>query len=170
MFRVPVFIVAYAALLTLLSSRFTSRFRGYSCYTMASDTKEISRSSVIFDREFTRETSRKFTNDTEKCEWALEKLKDLFQFFLVADNTIWPYQVILAVLGALFMHNMFKTKATFQSMFSIVFFLFVFIDLPRRFLSFHRNAEISNKALDIFTFYYKNMKGKNTEESDILNF
>jgi hypothetical protein len=160
------FIVIYFVLLTILSKYFENH-QAMKSYNLNGDLWQLGRDNYIFDKTMSRESTNKFSNDTEKCEWALEKIKDLCQFFSVADNSLWPYQVIISLVSSLMILHQLKIKIEYHSLFPLAFFMFIIIDLPRRFLSFHRNAAIANKALNVYLFYYKNLKGKIITEKDV---
>ena len=160
-----IFFIIYFITLLIFSNHFkTHEVRSYS---LNGDLWSLAKDNHVFDNTLSRETANKFKTDTEKCEWALEKLRDICQFFSIADNSLWPYQVILSLLASLAILYQLKIKINYDTLFPLCFFIFVIIDLPRRFLSFHKNAAIANKALNVYMFYYKNMKGKNVTEKDI---
>jgi hypothetical protein len=163
---IVMFIVIYFVMLAIISKHFENHAAMRS-YSINGDLWSLARDNYLFDRNMSRESTNKFSNDTEKCEWALEKLKDLFQFFSVADNSLWPYQVIISLVASLMILYQLKVKIEYTSLFPLAFFLFVFIDLPRRFLSFHRNAAIGNKALNIYSFYYRNLKGNTITDRNV---
>lgn len=156
-------LVVYVVALVTFSQYWKKTEVANTSYTANGDMFMVARDNVTFDRELTRDTSKQeFKNDAEKCEWALEKMKDIFQFYAVADNTMWPYQIALSVIGAcivtLFLgRDLFTTK----NVVGLSLIVFMILDLPRRFVSFHKSSLIVNKALNLHTFYYKHMRGKN---------
>lgn len=157
---VQLFLV-YILVLGVFSLFYRKSFGKIDSYSIGGDMAMLIKDNVIFDRQLTRESFRdKLQTDLDKCEWTLEKLKDMFQFYAVADNTVWPYQVILASLGTLVVGHITQTRLDTSKAFGLAFALFLLIDLPRRFLSFHKAAGVSNKALNAYTFYYRYMKGK----------
>ena len=118
--------------------------------------------NVMYDRQLTRDSLRKnLKTDLDKCEWTLEKLKDMFQFYAVADNTVWPYQLMLSMIGTLVVGHLTQAHLTTSKALGVAFALFLLIDLPRRFLSFHKAAGLSNRAINAYTFYYRFLKGRN---------
>ena len=158
--------VLYIAVLTVFSARWKQSTGPIKSYTLNGDMRMLMKDNIVFDRKLNREFSNcNFKNDTEKCEWVLEKMKDMFQFFNVADVTLWPYQLVVSFLGSIMVCYQLNKTIDFRHVLSIMFLIFVIIDLPRRFLSFHKNALISNKALNIYNFYYKNMKGQDVDDN-----
>lgn len=155
----------YVLVLMVFSVFFTKRFGKVTPYSIGGDLEMLLKDNVLFERKLTRESlSKNLTTDLQKCEWTLEKLKDMFQFYAVADNTVWPYQSMLALLGTLVIGNITQTHMTTSKAFGTAFALFLLIDLPRRFLSFHKVAGLSNKALNAYMFYYRCMKGKTCDD------
>lgn len=137
-------------------------------YTLNGDLRMMAQDNVTFERKLTRDSIKSNLNtDTEKCEWALEKMREMFQFFNTADVSLWPYQLVLSFIGSSIICYQIDSKLDIRRIIGISFIVFVLIDLPRRFLSFHKNALVTNKALNIYTFYYKNMKGKNIDEKEL---
>lgn len=163
-----VFLLFYFVVLTIFSKYFENH-RATGSYSINGDLWNLARDNYVFDQAMSRESANKFNNDTEKCEWALEKLKDISQFYSVSDNSLWPYQVIISLLTSLMILKFLKAQIDYHNLFPLCFLMFVMIDLPRRFLSFHRNAAIANKALNVYFFYYKNMKGQSITKKDVYN-
>ena len=177
--------VIYVVVLIIFSKRWQQTTGPVTSYSLNGDLTMLAKDNVTFDRRLTREScKRNLKTDVEKCEWALEKMKDMFQFFNVADVSLWPYQLVGSFLGAILVcyvsgandsscandsSGANDSNINLRRVLSVTFLLFVLIDLPRRFLGFHKNALLSNKALNIHTFYYKYMKGKNLCEDDIYN-
>ena len=134
-------------------------------YTLNGDLQMVAKDNVTFERKLTKDSIKSnLSGDTEKCEWALEKMREMFQFFNIADVTLWPYQLVLAFIGSVIVCYQIDTKPDIRRIIGISFIMFVLIDLPRRFLNFHKNTLVTNKALNIYTFYYKHMKGKDMKE------
>jgi len=163
---VIIFII-YVVILFIFTKRWKDVSGKVGNYSLNSDIGMLLKDSVIFDKKLSRESANKFGTDVEKCEWALEKMRDLFQFFNVADVSIWPYQIIVSLFSSVFIIHQLQVRASLSMVLSTAFMLFVMIDLPRKFFSFHKNALVSNKALNIYSFYFKNMKGKDITEKDV---
>lgn len=129
-------------------------------YSFCGDLKMFEDDNKLFRKEI-KNNKLCFSTDLEKCEWSLEKMKDIFQLFSVADVTLWPYQLFVSFLASIIILLHLKMPLQLCTLLTTSFILFVLMDLPRRFLSFHRNALLSNKGLNIFNYYYKELKYKN---------
>lgn len=165
--QISIFIL-YIVVLCAFSMRWKSTTGSVCSYSLNGDMRMLAKDNVVFDRKLTREALRhSFGNDTEKCEWVLDKMKDMFQFFNVADVTLWPYQLVVSFLGSMLICYQLNEKIELRKVLTIAFLVFVLLDLPRRFLSFHKNALVSNKALNVYNFYYKHMKGKELDDDKI---
>lgn len=166
---VQLFLV-YVLVLVVFSLFYRKSFGKISSYSIGGDMKMLLQDNVMFDRQLTRESLRKnLQTDLERCEWTLEKLKDMFQFYAVADNSVWPYQVMLSMIGTLIIGNLTQTRLDTSKALGVAFAIFLLIDLPRRFLSFHKAAGVTNKALNAYTFYYRFLKGKNFDVKKFYN-
>lgn len=138
---------------------FSSRWKADGMYSLNGDLRMLEKDNVLFDIKLKKELkSKALATDIEKCEWTLDKLKDMFQFFNVADVSLWPYQLVVSFLGSVLVCYQLSSELNFKNVLSVMFMIFVLIDLPRRFFGFHKNALISNKALNMYNYYYKNMK------------
>jgi hypothetical protein len=149
--------IIYVVVLIFFSSRWKRIDTTESPYTFNCDQRFFLEDQALFNKRYLRSIANLKT-DLEKSEWTCEKLKDLFQMFISADVTLWPYQLAVSLLAGCIVMNHLRVKIVWTNIATTTFILFVLMDLPRRFLSFHRNALIANKAVNLYTYYYKYLK------------
>lgn len=151
--------IVYVAVLIFFSSRWKKVDSVDSLYTFNGDQRLFLDDQALFGRKYMR-SIKYLKTDLEKSEWTSEKLKDLFQMFMTADFSLWPYQIIVSFLAACIVTSHLNAEMNWTNLMTTSFIIFVLMDLPRRFLSFHRNALIANKAINLYTYYYKYLKSK----------
>jgi len=151
--------IIYVTVLIFFSLRWKRVDNINALYTFNGDQNLFMEDQALFNRKYMR-SIKYLKTDLEKSEWTSEKLKDLFQMFIAADFSLWPYQVVVSFISACIVASHLKTTMSWTNILTTSFIFFVLMDLPRRFLSFHRNALIANKAINLYTYYYKYLKSK----------
>jgi hypothetical protein len=155
--------IIYIVVLTFFSMRWKNVEKIDMLYTFNGDQNLFLEDKGIFHRKYMREI-RNLKTDLEKSEWTSERLKDLFQMFVAADVSLLPYQMAVSALSSCVVISHLNTKMTWVNLITCSFIFFVLMDLPRRFMAFHRNALIANKAINLHTYYYKYLKGRESVE------
>ena len=155
MFSIALFLIVYIICLILFAKYF--KRTEHCSYSLHGDLHMFVQDSLIFNKNL-RKLSKPLKTNLEKCEWSLEKMKDMFQMFTLADVTIWPYQTFVSLLASIIILTHLNLPLEIPKILTTSFILFVLMDLPRRFLSFHRNALIANKGLNIYSYYFRELK------------